>query len=155
MPLLFQSVPQILVQLYGSVGRTLIPLILAALLAGVGVAPSAGVAAPVDSPPEQADQMAEPDVSLDVSDIPSEKVSQFVTAYLQVVELVERREGELQQAETDSESLQIQRDIQSEAFALITDAGLTRQEYWQLLGLANSDPDFRERILAQLEEATQ
>ena len=92
-------------------------------------------------------------LQLDANDIPSETVEQFVQAYLQVLNLVEQREIVLQQAETEAESLQIQQAIQSEAFELIEQAGLTRRQYWQLLGLANIDPDFRERVLAQVEEA--
>ncbi|MFE4105311.1 DUF4168 domain-containing protein [Almyronema epifaneia] len=94
------------------------------------------------------------ELGLTANDISSEKVSQFVQAYLQVVELIDQRENELQSAETESETLQLQQEIQTEAFSLITQAGLTQPEYWQLLGLANSDMEFRERILAQLEEAT-
>lgn len=90
----------------------------------------------------------------DASDIPSETISQFVRAYLDVVDLVEKREVDLQRAETEAESLQIQREIQAEAFQLIESAGLTRRQYWQLLGLANIDPDFREQVLAQVEEAS-
>lgn len=90
----------------------------------------------------------------DASDIPSETVSQFVTAYLAVVELIEQREPDLQRAETEAESLQKQREIQAQAFQLIQETGLTRQQYRQLLGLANADADFRERVLAQVEEAS-
>ncbi|MEB3336246.1 MAG: DUF4168 domain-containing protein [Leptolyngbyaceae bacterium] len=90
--------------------------------------------------------------SLDSSNISDEKVSQFVNAYLQVVDLVERREGELQGSETDSESFQIEREIETAAFAIIEKAGLTRQEYLQLLSLANTEPEFGERIADQLQE---
>ncbi|MDA0673065.1 MAG: DUF4168 domain-containing protein, partial [Cyanobacteria bacterium] len=86
------------------------------------------------------------------ADIPSEKVTQFVTAYLQVVALIDERSEELERAPTEAESLQIQQDIQRSAYALIEENGLTRQDYWQLLGLANTDAEFRDRILAQLEE---
>ncbi|HEY9736313.1 MAG TPA: DUF4168 domain-containing protein [Trichocoleus sp.] len=88
----------------------------------------------------------------DAGDIPSERVSKFVQAYLAVVDLISGHEADLQRAETETESLQLQEKIQAEAFALINQAGLTQQEYWQLLGLANTDPDFRERVLAQVEE---
>lgn len=91
---------------------------------------------------------------VDPSQIPSEKVSQFVHACLQVVALIERREGELQGAETESESLRIEQEIEAEALAIIQQAGLTHQEYLQLLGLANTDPEFGERIAIQLQEAT-
>ncbi len=92
-------------------------------------------------------------LDLGADDISSEKVSQFVDAYLQVTRLIEQREGELSEAETDSESLRVQRDIEATALTLIEGAGLNWQEYIQLLGLANSDPEFGERIAAQLEEA--
>lgn len=89
---------------------------------------------------------------IQVDDISSEKISQFVQAYVQVVELIDQREDELQQAETESESLRIQHDIVAEAFSKIEDTGLSQQEYLQLLGLANIDPEFGERIATQLEE---
>jgi hypothetical protein len=91
---------------------------------------------------------------VDPNSIPSEKVSEFVHACLQVVALIERREGELQGSETESESLRVEQEIESEALAIIEKAGLTRQEYLQLLGLANTDPEFGERIAVQLQEAT-
>lgn len=104
--------------------------------------------------PESAvDEMAPNRPDLDADDISSEKVNQFVQAYLEVKALIEQREGELSGAETESESIRIQRDIEADAFSVIEQAGLTWQEYIQLLGLANSDPEFGERIAAQLEEA--
>ena len=88
----------------------------------------------------------------DTNNIPSEKVTQFVNVYLQVVALIERREGELQAAETESESLRIQRDIEMEAIVLIERASLNRQEYLQLLSLANVDPEFGERVVTLIQE---
>jgi hypothetical protein len=98
--------------------------------------------------------VSEPTTSpgIDADTIPSEKLNQFVQACLQVVALIERREGELQAAETDSESLRIQQDIEAEAIAIIEKAGLTRQEYLQLLSLANVDPEFGERVATLLQE---
>lgn len=90
---------------------------------------------------------------LDVSNIPAEKVNKFVQAYLQVWQLISRREGELQAAETELESLRIAQEIEGEAFAIIEQAGLTNQEYLQLLGLANIDPEFGERVATGLQEA--
>jgi hypothetical protein len=94
-----------------------------------------------------------PRTGLDANAISSEKLSQFVQAYLQVVGLIEQREVEFQSAETESESLRIQQDIEKEAIALIETTGLTLQEYLQLLSLANIDPEFSERVIAQLQEA--
>ncbi len=87
------------------------------------------------------------------SDISSEKVSQFVSAYLQVLRLIEQREGILQGAETQSEAQQLEQEVETEALGIIEAAGLTWQEYLQLLGLANIDPEFGERIAAQLQES--
>lgn len=86
------------------------------------------------------------------ADIPSEKVTQFVSAYLQVVELIDARSEDLERAQTEAESFQIQQGIQQEAYQVIEATGLTRQDYWQLLGLANTDAEFRDRVLAQLDE---
>jgi hypothetical protein len=83
--------------------------------------------------------------------ISSEKISQFVQAYLQVIDLIDRREGELQGAETESDSLRIKEEIETGAMSLIEAEGLTFQEYLQLLTLANVDPEFSDRIVAQLQ----
>ncbi|MBW4473311.1 MAG: DUF4168 domain-containing protein [Stenomitos rutilans HA7619-LM2] len=104
--------------------------------------------------PSASDLIAPSRPLIDPSSIPSEKVSEFVHACLQVVALIERREGELQGSETETESLRVEQEIESEALAIIEKAGLTRQEYLQLLGLANTDPEFGERIAVQLQEAT-
>lgn len=90
---------------------------------------------------------------LDTTTIPSEKVNKFVQAYLQVWQLISQRQGELQAAETELESLRIEQDVEAKASAIITQSGLTKQEYLQLLGLANVDPEFGERVAMQLQEA--
>ena len=90
---------------------------------------------------------------LDATTIPAEKVNKFVQAYLQVWQLISRREGELQATETELESLRIAQKIETEALAIIEQAGLTNQEYLQLLGLANIDPEFGERVATGLQEA--
>lgn len=105
-----------------------------------------------DAPAEQSAPPKRSSFAAD--DISSEKISQFVEAYLQVLDLVEGREGDLQGAETESESLKVQQEIESEALSIIESAGLTWQEYVQLLGLANIDAEFGERIAAQLQEMT-
>jgi hypothetical protein len=92
---------------------------------------------------------------LDANAISSEKINQFVRAYLQVVGLIEQRESDLQSTETESEFLQMQREVQAQALELIEAEGLTLQEYLQLLSLANIDPEFSERVAAQLQEAAE
>ncbi|WP_416668022.1 DUF4168 domain-containing protein [Egbenema bharatensis] len=92
---------------------------------------------------------------LDANAISTEKISQFIQAYLSVVGLIEQRESDLQSAETESESMQMQQAIRTEAVELIQDKGLTLQEYLQLLNLANVDPEFGERVTAQLQESMQ
>ncbi len=90
----------------------------------------------------------------DANDIPSDTVSRFVKAYVAVVKLVESGELGLQRAETDTESRQMQQEIQAAALDLIQGNDLTLSDYWELLGLANSDPEFRDRVLAQIDEAS-
>lgn len=90
---------------------------------------------------------------IDVNTISTEKINQFIQAYLRVVGLIEQRESDLQSAETESESLQMQQAIRAEAVELIQEEDLTLQEYLQLLSLANVDPEFGERVAAQLQEA--
>ncbi len=101
----------------------------------------------------QVEQVFSGHSGLDADDISSEKISQFVKAYLQVLRLSDEREEELEGAETESESLQVQHDIETEAIAIIESSALTWQEYLQLRDLANVDPEFGERIAAQLQEA--
>lgn len=132
-------------------------------LIGLSLFWSWGIASPVAFAQDPADaiDLSEPEISapshfgLDASAISSEKISQFVQAYLKVVGLIEDREGALQAAETESESMQMQQTVQAEALDVIKSEGLTLQEYLQLLGLANIDPEFGERVAAQLQEATE
>ena len=91
--------------------------------------------------------------NFDTNSIPSEKVSQFVQAYLQVLELIDSRQGELLAAETKLASERLEREIETAALAAIKQAGLTQAEYLQLLSLANMDPEFGERVAASLQEA--
>jgi hypothetical protein len=107
---------------------------------------------PVESPVEVE---VMPGRGLDADDISAEKISQFVQAYLQVLALIEGRETELQGAEIELESQEIQREIEAQAVGLIQAAGLTLQEYLQLLSFTNIDPEFGERVAAQLQEATE
>ncbi len=86
------------------------------------------------------------------ADISSETLNRFVTAYRQVLNLVEKRADELHRAETESTLLRMQRDLENEAIAIIENTGLTWQEYLQLLSLANSDAELSERIVTQLQE---
>ncbi|MBM0741769.1 DUF4168 domain-containing protein [Phormidium sp. CLA17] len=114
---------------------------------------SSGFAANLPKLPEQIlEQPLITRPNLDPGNIPSEKVNQFVRACLQVVKLIERREGELQSTEGNAESRRLEQEIEAEALAIIETAGLTRQEYLQLLGLANTDPEFGERVANQLQE---
>ncbi|MBE9155526.1 DUF4168 domain-containing protein [Nodosilinea sp. LEGE 06152] len=126
----------------GLVGLSLIALL------GLGLP---AIAAPA-VPTADAAPLATP-AAPDASDIPSETVSRFVRAYIAVVRLIESRELSLQRTETDTESRQMQQEIQAAALDLIQANGLTLSAYWELLGLANSDPEFRDRVLAQIDEA--
>jgi hypothetical protein len=121
------------------------------LVLTVWIHPFAWATDTVMESPEKLEQPARS--GLDTNAISSEKISQFVQAYLQVVALINQREGELQGAETESDSFRIKQEIETEAKTLIEAAGLNFQEYIQLLTLANIDTEFSERIAAQLQEA--
>lgn len=116
--------------------------------------PAAWAAAVVAAGPAPETLQTSP-MAPDASAIPTEKVTQFVLAYVKVLNLLGRREGELRQAETEAEAVRLEGEIELEAFGAIEAAGLTTQEYLQLLGLANSDPDFGERVAARLQELEQ
>ncbi len=124
-------------------------LVLAVLLSGLFWS---SVSWAASEQPAPAEMVVEP-ANRSASDISSEKVSQFVNAYLQVLRLIEQREGILQGAETQSEAQQLEQEVETEALGIIEAAGLTWQEYLQLLGLANIDAEFGERIAAQLQES--
>ncbi len=133
--------------------------IVAILLVGVWLsAASAGWAQEPSSPenetPSDTEQAAPTRSTLGADDISLDKVSHFVRAYLQVLNLVEKREDELRSAETESESFQIQQEIESDALQIIEGEDLTWQEYLQLLRLANTDPAFGERVVTQLQESS-
>lgn len=91
--------------------------------------------------------------NFDINSIPSEKISQFIQAYLKVLDLIDRRQGELLAAETEVASQRLEKEIETQAEEIIHQAGLSKQEYLQLLSLANVDPEFGERIAVGLQEA--
>ncbi len=125
-------------------------VVLLCLVMGGGKGAIAATLPTATTDPPPTEQLVLP--SLDADSIPSERINQFVRAYLQVIDLIERRSGEMDAAETEAESLRIQQEITTEAFTIIENGGLTRQEYLQMLSLANLDPEFGERVAAQLQE---
>lgn len=127
---------------------------LALLVVGLGGVPPSWAAGEPGTVSVEASPSTPTKAQPDASAVPSETVSRFVSAYLEVVKLIESREPNLQSAETETESIQMQQEIQAEAVTLIQSHDLTLPAYWELLGLANSDPEFRERVLAQMEEAS-
>ncbi len=124
------------------------------------IATAAPTIAPTDAPapaPEITDRQTLPPTTLQpmtfsADDIPSEKLTQFVMAYADVMKLIRRNEALIQTAETEQESIRLQQAIETSAVALIEAAGLTRSEYIQLLGLANLDDEFGEKIVTLLQE---
>jgi Domain of unknown function (DUF4168) len=119
--------------------------------AAEAIAATQATAAPVESI-ESSQTPAIESIGISSDTISSEKVSQFVDAYLQVLALIGQREADLQAAQTVTESQRLEQDIEAEAVRIIETTGLTQSEYLQLLTLANIDPDFGERIATQLQE---
>jgi Domain of unknown function (DUF4168) len=89
-----------------------------------------------------------------IDNISAEKIDQFVHAYQQVLALVQRRQGELQAAETESLEKGLKREIEATAMGLIEQTGLTRQEYFQLLSLASVDSELGDNIATLLQESS-
>jgi Domain of unknown function (DUF4168) len=126
-------------------------LIMVLVLLTLTISPQAIAA---EAPPPVLEEMTTPaSTNPTASDISSEKVSQFIQCYIQVLALVEQREPVVNAAETELEAKQLEREVEVAALKIIEDSGLTLPEYFQLLGLANSDTEFSERITAQLQEA--
>ena len=136
--------------------RLLLGLLLALLVWGMPIWGMPVSAAEPLVPPADA-SVTEPTLgrSLDADDISAEKINQFVRAYLKVLALIEGREAELQGAEMELESQQIQREIEAQAIGLIQAEKLNLQEYLQLLSFTNIDPEFGERVATQMQEAVQ
>jgi Domain of unknown function (DUF4168) len=84
--------------------------------------------------------------------IASDKVLQFVSAYQQVLQIIDRRYVEVQSAEADYIAARRIRDVEAEALAVIQAAGLSWSEYLQMLNLANLDSEFGEEVALALQE---
>ena len=97
---------------------------------------------------------SEPERSSIVSadDVSSEKLSAFVTAYVAVMDVVERQEIPWQNAESESEALRLQQELEEDAVAKIEASGLSQAEYLQLLNLIQVDTELGETIAALLQD---
>jgi hypothetical protein len=84
--------------------------------------------------------------------IASDKVLQFANAYQQVLQIIDRREVEIKNAETDYIAARRIRDVEGEALGVIQSAGLSLSEYVQMLNLANLDSEFGEEVALALQE---
>jgi hypothetical protein len=125
------------------------------LNAPIGAASASVDRSNVDKPNPDKPNIDKPNIDKpNIDNIPAEKIDQFVRAYQQVLALVQRRQGELQAAETEAESQFRQRDIEAAAMALIEQAGLTRPEYFQLLDLASVDSELGDQIATLLQESS-
>ena len=89
---------------------------------------------------------------LSADDVSSEKLSAFVTAYVAVMDVVERQEIPWQNAESESEALRLQQEVEEEAIAKIEASGLSQAEYLQLLDLIQVDTELGETIASLLQD---
>ena len=107
--------------------------------------------APLDAPtPVRSEAERSSVVSAD--DVSSEKLSAFVTAYVAVMDVVERQEIPWQNAESESEALRLQQELEEDAVAKIEASGLSPAEYLQLLNLIQVDTELGETIAALLQD---
>ena len=89
---------------------------------------------------------------LSADDVSSEKLSAFVTAYVAVMDVVKRQEIPWQNAESESEALRLQQEVEEEAIAKIEASGLSQAEYLQLLNLIQVDTELGETIASLLQD---
>lgn len=85
-------------------------------------------------------------------DVSSEKLSAFVMAYVAVMDVVERQEIPWQNAESESEAVMLQQELEEVAIAKIEASGLSQAEYLQLLNLIQVDTELGETIAALLQD---
>ncbi len=150
--------PSALTQLEHLLGRlshllTVVALCLAIVLGFSSTAladagPSDAATAPTNTAPDVTSAITE---SANVS---TGKIDQFAQAYLQVLQLLGDRKAEISAAETNAEALKIEKSIEVDAIAIITNQGLTPPEYMQILGLASQDATFQDKVLGRM-NATQ
>lgn len=105
--------------------------------------PSSGLSAPLVG----VDIQSLPDIlTADIDDTSRNKLDQFASAYLQILQLLSNRQSELPEDETSPAALEIQQSIEADTIKIIEGSGLTLPEYMQILNMASQDETFQRKV---------
>ncbi len=114
------------------------------------VEPEAG-GSPEGSGEESVQTLPAP-TGLTAEEVSDEQVQQLATALLQIEPMLRSASESLSEAESDEQRQQIAANFEQQATQTVVTVGLTVEQYRQLIELANSDPEFGQRVAAQLDE---
>lgn len=93
-----------------------------------------------------------PATTLSADDVSDEQVEQLASALLQIEPMLREATDDLASAETDEQRQEIATSFEQEATETVEGTGLSVDVYRQLIELANSNPEFGQRVAAQLDE---
>ncbi|MGM0595177.1 MAG: DUF4168 domain-containing protein [Pseudomonadota bacterium] len=85
------------------------------------------------------------------ADIGDEKLGQFVDAFVEVRELEQGFTSKLENIEDQEEAQALQQQTQQEMIGAVEDAGLSVEEYNNIVAAMRQDPELRDEILSQVE----
>lgn len=112
--------------------------------------------AQVEPTPEDPDGAAvtpvAPPATLNAEEVSDEQVEQLASALLQIEPMLRQATDNLAAAETDEQRQEIATSFEQEATETVVETGLSVDLYRQLIELANSNPQFGQRVAAQLDE---
>ena len=123
----------------------------AVLAAGLLASPAMAVSAVAQEAQPQTQPQATPAPAAPVDDA---KLKSFAVAYLEVNKVAETYRPKLEAAKNQEEQQQIQQEAtQGMAQAVEASDGITVEEYNQIVGAAQADPELAQRINTHLREA--
>ncbi len=102
--------------------------------------------------PEGSSEILPAPTGLTAEEVSDEQVQQLATALLQIEPMLRSASESLSEAESDEQRQQIAANFEQQATQTVVTVGLTVEQYRQLIELANSDPEFGQRVAAQLDE---
>ncbi len=117
---------------------------LVAILVGLGL-----IASPVAF--AQEGQPSGPSATIDASDVTDAEIVRFAEANKAVNSIMQESSEAFDQAENADEANAIQSQVQDQLISAVEEAGLSAQRYNMLMQLAQSDPDFQDRMLSVMD----
>ncbi len=84
--------------------------------------------------------------------VSDEQVDQLVAALVKIEPLLRQASEDLRNAPNESAQAAIEQEFEAEATTIVTENGLTVDQYRQLITLANSNPNFGQRVYQELQQ---